>query len=257
MSTCLEKTIFDFDDELLVQNNSMGMEASIFCEMARNQIPIQSGFVITSNFFARMRQESEIPSSHVPLELFQAIQRLEITSKRKFSDHGAEFPLLLSLRFSKTEIVDDSVVDYLGLNDNSTQHVSELTGNKTFALKSQAKLLRSLGTNIFDVNDELFDNIEEEIGGLNVNEEDQLQHIIFGFKSLANIPDNPWEQLSSAIKSLESKRFDAIIVRSEIYDIFNNKSGSGTIFTRNPSSGERKICGEFYPFAGDVLENMY
>jgi pyruvate,orthophosphate dikinase len=105
---------------------------------------------------------------------------------------------------------------------------------------------------------------------------DDLQSIVSQFKSLVTIPDDPWIQLEMAIeaifKSWNSPRArkyrdihninddmgTAVVLQSMVYGNMNSISGSGVVFTRNPSTGDKEMYGEYLWLAEgeDVVSGM-
>ena len=163
----------------------------------------------------------------------------------------------------------------LGLNDETVEGVAKITGNPRFAYDSYRRFIQMFGDVVLEIPKYLFDNALEgkkEKNGYKLDTEltaDDLKELVKEFKQIykseinVEFPTNPENQLLMAVeavfKSWNNQRaityrnlYDiphdigtAVNVQSMVFGNMGDTSGTGVAFTRNPSTGENKVFGEF------------
>ena len=167
----------------------------------------------------------------------------------------------------------------IGLNDKTAEGLAKLTKNERFAYDAYRRLLQMFGSTAMGVKRELFEKVlEEHKKKLGVKHDielptEVLKQIVEEFKEIIKretgkeFPQDPWKQLEMAIEAVfkswnnerarEYRRFygisddlgTAVNIQTMVFGNMGEDSGSGVGFTRNPSTGEKKLYGEFLPNA--------
>ncbi len=240
-------------------------------------LPVPPGFVITTDVCKEYYKEG----GRVPDGLFRQVRakiaEVEGTTGKKFG--GSEKPLLVSVRsgapFSMPGMMD--TILNLGLNDLATERLAAITQNERFAYDSYRRLIQMFGKVAMEADAESFEMVLEEHrrnSGVRMDIElpaEELKEIAEEFKGLVlaqtgrEFPQDPYVQLEMAVEAVlrswnnerakEYRKFygiseslgTAVNIQSMVFGNFGESSGSGVGFTRNPSTGERKLFGEYLP----------
>ncbi|MCH8146299.1 MAG: pyruvate, phosphate dikinase, partial [Gemmatimonadetes bacterium] len=167
----------------------------------------------------------------------------------------------------------------LGLNDATVSALAEQTGNPAFAYDSYRRFVQMYGAVVLNLNSDegaqpIEDAIEQIKSRCNAKREidldpSDLQELVITIKSLVEreaglpFPDDPWDQLWRAIeavfrswhteRAIHYRRINnipdhlgtAVNVMTMVYGNMGEDSATGVVFTRNPSTGEPKLFGEF------------
>ena len=253
----------------------LGSKGANLSEMAKLGLPIPPGFTITTeacNYF--FENEQEFPDS-LDSEIKKTISLLEKRLNKTFG--GGDNPLLLSIRSGAQESMPgmmDSILN-LGLNDETVLGLENITKNRRFALDSYRRFLQMYGDIVLGIEHSRFEavisnkkRIEEKISDIELDEND-LEWIINGFKNTIerfsgkDFPQDPNEQLRDAISAVFNSWMNSraityrkinnipdtwgtgVTVQSMVFGNFNDNSGTGVAFTRNPSDGTKKLFGEY------------
>ncbi len=246
-------------------------------EMTSLGLPVPPGFVITTDVCKEYyRQNGAIPDG-----LFEQIKakvgELEARTGKQFC--GVEKPLLLSVRsgapFSMPGMMD--TILNLGLNDTTTETLAAATKNERFAYDSYRRLIQMFGKVAMGADGEAFEKILEERrrkAGAKMDIDlspAELREVVEEFKQVLksqtgrDFPQNPFAQLEMAVEAVlkswnnerakEYRRYyrisedlgTAVNIQTMVFGNFGQTSGSGVGFTRNPSTGEKKLFGEYLP----------
>lgn len=240
-------------------------------------LPVPPGFVVTTE----VCKEYYAHGGKVPDGLFDDIKErvsaIETRSGRKFG--GSGLPLLFSVRsgapFSMPGMMD--TVLNLGLNDATTKRLSEMTGNERFAQDSYRRLIQMFGKIAMGVEGEKFEKILDERrkqAGVKMDFDispQAMKEVVEEFKEVVRkstgmeFPQDPYIQLEMAVAAVlkswnnerakEYRKFygiseglgTAINIQTMVFGNAGPTSGSGVGFTRNPSTGEKKLYGEYLP----------
>jgi pyruvate, orthophosphate dikinase len=256
-----ERYVYDFDEPSDGGRELLGGKGIGLAEMTQLGVPVPAGFTITTDACrAYMSGGKELPDG-LEEEVEQHLRTLEERTGKRFGDPGD--PLLVSVR-SGAAISMPGMMDTIlnvGLNDVSVQGLTRATGNEWFAHDCYRRLLEMYG--------ETVDGVHYE----RLAADETPQHAIERLKSAyrestgSEFPQDPREQLRRAIvavfDSWQSPRAHAYRRMYEIPDdlgtavnvvqmVFGNKgdaSGTGVAFTRDPSTGDQGVYGEFLPNA--------
>lgn len=252
----------------------LGNKGRGLIEMSLLGLSVPPGFIITSSLCEYYYKNSfNFPNNFIQNDLTKAINELEEITNKKFG--SAENPLLLSVRSGSSVSMPgmmDTILN-LGINDEIVKGLINLTNNEIFALDSYARFLENYSCLVLNIPKESFAFINENARNYQApsyaekikslkGQINSYKEIISSYSDLKFLND-PLLQLKKAIetviKSWMSERaltyrrlYDipehlgtAVNVQTMVFGNQNEKSGSGVIFTRSPSNGEKKLFGEF------------
>ncbi len=253
--------IYDFDQPSEGGRELLGGKGVGLAEMTQMDVPVPAGFTITTDACrAFMENGKELPDG-LEDELEEHIRTLEEKTGKRFGD--ASDPLLVSVR-SGAAISMPGMMDTIlnvGLNDQSVGGLAATTGNERFARDCYRRLIEMYGETVDAVHYDRFDPDGE------LKQRIETLKTAYRESTGREFPQDPGEQLRRAIvavfDSWQSSRAQAY---RRMYDIpndlgtavnvvqmvFGNKgdtSGTGVAFTRDPSTGEQGLYGEFLPNA--------
>ncbi|MDF0479694.1 pyruvate, phosphate dikinase [Vagococcus sp. PNs007] len=268
----MTKRIYDFSEGTGEMRKLLGGKGANLAEMSRLGLPVPTGFTITTPTCINYLENNE-SVSQLWSELDGAIERLEQRTGKHFDDPTNL--LLVSVRsgsqFSMPGMMD--TILNLGLSDETVEGFAELTGDAHFAYDCYRRLLQMFGEVVYAIPKIKFDNIiarQEEQSKKNVTDFSltELKTIITKFHKLYEehglvFPQTATEQLRIAVtaifESWNNKRAmtyrelhnidhnlgTAVNVQSMVFGNSGEESGTGVVFSRNPSDGENELFGEF------------
>lgn len=252
----------------------LGGKGANLGDMTRIGVPVPPGFTVTTEACnAYLAAGNTFPAGMWEQELAAMKATEELTGKEFGNPQN---PLLVSCRsgavFSMPGMMD--TVLNLGLNDETAVSMIELTGDERFVYDAYRRLVHMFGSVVLGIDDEEFeepfDSYKEEKGYKNDTEmnaadwkalTDSYKAIIKAEKGF-DFPQDPYEQLKLAteavFKSWNGKRAidyrnaagiahdlgTGVNIQTMVFGNMDN-SGTGVAFTRNPSTGERIVWGEY------------
>src|SRR5271155_4431955 len=265
--------------------NLLGGKGANLAEMASLKLPVPPGFTISTqvcNYF--YDHGNKYPKGLVE-GVKKSVARVEKALGRKFGD--AKNPLLFSVRSGARVSMPgmmDTVLN-LGLTDETVKGLAADSGNERFAWDSYRRFCQMYGDVVLKLKPEnkndpdpfevLIDRkkaLRGVIQDVGLTAED-LKELVGEFRDLIrgrtgqDVPQDPWEQLWAAIGAVfESWNNDravtyrkinnipgdwgtAVTVQSMVFGNLGADCATGVAFTRNPSTGEKGIYGEFLPNA--------
>jgi pyruvate,orthophosphate dikinase len=252
----------------------LGGKGANLGEMTRIGVPVPPGFTVSTKACnAYLEAGQEFPEGMWEQEL-EAMGEVEKLTGKKFGDPNN--PLLVSCRsgavFSMPGMMD--TVLNIGLNDETAARMVELTGDARFVYDAYRRLVQMFGSVVLNIDDEEFEHPFEKYKAekgykldTEMNADDwkalteEYKKVIKAQKGF-DFPQDPYDQLRLAteavFRSWNGKR--AIDYRNAagiahdlgtgvniVTMVFGNmeNSGTGVAFTRNPSTGEPKVWGEY------------
>ncbi len=266
--------VYAFDEQAPGGRELLGGKGIGLAEMTALGIPVPAGFTVTTDACRETMRSGEVPAG-LWSEVDEHVGRLQEGTGKRFGDPAD--PLLVSVR-SGAAISMPGMMDTilnLGLNDVAVEGVASATRNPRFAFDSYRRLIQMYGEVVDGVEGQLF---EEELQALKerrgVRQDveltaDDLRELIATFQGIyehevgSPFPQDAREQLQRAIRAVfDSWESPRARVYRRTYDIpddlgtavnvvqmvFGNKgdtSATGVCFTRDPSTGERRLYGEF------------
>jgi pyruvate,orthophosphate dikinase len=267
--------VYDFDEPCKEGRALLGGKGAGLAEMTALGVPVPLGFTITTDACrVFVTTGGELPAGF-EAEVASHIEQLERSTGKRLGDR--DDPLLLSVR-SGAPISMPGMMDTilnLGLNDESVRGVAERTGNPRFANDSYRRLIQMYGEVVDGIEPNRFEDeltaLKERRGAatdIDLTADDLAELIdrylqIYRERLGHRFPQDPHEQLLQAIRAVfESWDAPRAKVYRHAYEIpddlgtavnvvqmvFGNKgegSATGVCFTRNPSTGEAGLYGEF------------
>lgn len=253
----------------------LGGKGANLAEMCNLGLPVPPGLTIVTdacnNFFDNDRQMPDGLHDQVR----EGIRRMEEVTGRVFGD--TSHPLLLSVRSGARASMPgmmDTVLN-LGLNDESVHALGHDAGDARFAWDSYRRFIQMYGDVVMGVDHDVFEEIlEDEKARLGHEQDTELsavewQHVITRYKEAIEealgepFPQDPEVQLWGAIGAVFSSWMNAravtyrhlhgipaawgtaVNVQAMVFGNLGNSSATGVAFTRNPSTGESELYGEF------------
>ncbi|MBL8132950.1 MAG: pyruvate, phosphate dikinase [Anaerolineae bacterium] len=251
-----------------------GKGAGLF-DMTRAGVPVPPGFTVTTEACNEYLVEGGKFPQGMWEQALEALKSVEGKAGKSFG--SAENPLLVSVRsgakFSMPGMMD--TVLNLGMNDAIASAMAELTGDKRFVFDAYRRLIQMFGTVVMNIADEPYEDYLTEIKKERGVKQDvdlsasDWQIVVARFKEIykahvgEDFPQDPLRQLALAIeavfKSWNGKRAvdyrnaagishtlgTAVNVQTMVFGNMGNTSGTGVAFTRNPSTGERVLFGDY------------
>jgi pyruvate,orthophosphate dikinase len=267
--------VYDFSNGADVGRELLGGKGAGLAEMTALGIPVPSGFTVTTEACVEyMRANGELPAG-LQEEIDEHVRRLEKATGKAFGDDRD--PLLVSVR-SGAAISMPGMMDTilnLGLNDDAVEGLARSTENPRFAYDAYRRLIQMYGDVVDGIDAVLFEQelsaLKERVG---VHQDvelsaDDLRELVRRFTAIYRegtgrvFAQDPREQLERAVRAVfeswNTPRAQVYRRANEIPDdlgtavnvvqmVFGNKgddSGTGVCFTRDPSTGEPGIWGEF------------
>ena len=269
------KYIYSFSEADGSMKNLLGGKGANLAEMTNLGLPVPPGFVISTEGCLDYIKKDYLLPKEIKENLSSYINELEKKTDKKFGDY--QNPLLVSVR-SGAAISMPGMMDTilnLGLNDKVVEGLAEKTDNRRFAYDCYRRLIQMYGEVVLGIKGYRFSHhlnrFKEEVGVEKDPEliVEDLKRLIADFKDIikreadTTFPQDPEEQLVGAIeavfKSWNNKRAiiyreannishelgTAVNVQAMVFGNTGEESGTGVLFTRNPSTGENTIYGEF------------
>jgi pyruvate,orthophosphate dikinase len=252
----------------------VGGKGAGLLDMTRAGVPVPPFFTVTTEACNEFQKAGKFPAGMWQQEL-AALKRIEKATGKKFGD--PKNPLLVSCRsgakFSMPGMMD--TVLNIGLTDETAAGMVKLTGNPRFVYDAYRRLVEMFGTVVLGIADEAFEDPMNEYKhrkGYKLDTEmtaDDWKEMVSQFRAVVkkekgfDFPQDPIKQLELAteavFKSWNGKRAvdyrnhehiphdlgTAVNIVTMVFGNMGDDSGTGVAFTRNPSTGERKMMGDY------------
>ena len=260
--------IYSFDSSGSIDGDSsmsdrLGRKGANLSEMCKIGVPVPPGFIISSQCCV----DFDLSTLHNAIS--NSIRALELSLGKNFGEAKIN-PFIVAVRsgskYSMPGMMD--TILNVGLNDTC------LSLKNRFINDCYRRLIQMYAVSVFGMDGSLFENIIEDRKFSNNLDSDskfdvqELESIISEFKGIIKsngcvFPQDPFEQLFACIESVfrswNSERAviyrnannipdsigTAVVVQSMVFGNFNFRSASGVVFSRNPSTGEKGIFGEY------------
>ena len=275
----MKKFIFNFSNKKPEKNfnakNVLGGKGANLAEMEKLGLPVPPGFTISTKVCDLFyKNKKKLPSFIIKL-IKKELKLIEKSSKKKFGDLNN--PLLVSVR-SGAKVSMPGMMDTilnLGLNDKTVLALINKTSNPRFVQDSYRRFIQMYGSVVLNIKSYHFEELIENykltkgvIADTDLDEND-WSGLINNFKDLIkketkkDFPQDVLEQLYGAISAVflswESKRAKvyrrlhhisedwgtAVNIQSMVFGNMGKDSATGVVFTRNPSTGEKFLFGEY------------
>ncbi|RZT02628.1 pyruvate, phosphate dikinase [Cuneatibacter caecimuris] len=271
-----KKWVYLFREGNAEMRNLLGGKGANLAEMTNLGLPIPQGFTVTTEACTDYYDSGKKITDEIQGQIFEALKWLEQENGRTFGD--TENPLLVSVRSGARASMPgmmDTILN-LGLNDVSVEGFAKKTGNARFAYDSYRRFIQMFSDVVMEVPKSFFEKIIDEVKeakGVHYDTEltaEDLKELIARFKGVykeamkgEEFPQDPRVQLMEAVKAvfrswdnpraIVYRRMNdipgdwgtAVNVQTMVFGNMGDTSGTGVAFTRNPSTGERGIFGEY------------
>jgi pyruvate,orthophosphate dikinase len=271
----MTKYVYLFNEGNASMRNLLGGKGANLAEMTGLGLPVPRGFTVTTEACIRYYDDAMAINREIEDEIYAALAKTEQTVGKKFGDPAN--PFLVSVRSGARASMPgmmDTILN-LGLNDIVVQGLVRLTNNERFAYDSYRRFIQMFSDVVMEVEKPKFEKILDEVkkeNGAKYDTDltaDNLKEVVKKYKELykkekgSDFPQDPKVQLMEAIKAvfrswnnpraIVYRRLNdipgdwgtAVNVQEMVYGNMGNDSGTGVAFTRNPSTGEKKLYGEF------------
>ncbi|HCW3295468.1 TPA: pyruvate, phosphate dikinase [Listeria monocytogenes] len=271
----MRKFVYQFSEGSKEMKNLLGGKGANLAEMTNIGLPVPPGFIISTDacndYTANNKHLSEAIFDEVKIHLAE----LEKQTGKIFG--FAENPLLVSVRsgapFSMPGMMD--TVLNLGLNDQAAEGLANLTGDARSAYDSYRRFIQMFGDVVFEIPSYHFEQalsrikkandyrLDTELTATDLSELIDAYKLIFSQATGTDFPQDPLEQLRLAIiavfdswmnpraviyrrlHDIDASFGTAVNIQAMVFGNTGETSGTGITFTRNPSTGEKKVFGEF------------
>lgn len=258
--------------------NLLGGKGAGLWDMTSAGLPVPPGFTITTEACDAFVKAG----NKIPKEVWdQTLAAMKVVEKRTGKVFGGGRkgvrPLLVSVRSGARESMPGMMETVLnvGLNDKTVEEMAQVTGNERFSYDSYRRLLMMFGSTVLDIADEKFDEPMErmkEHKGYKADTEltvEDLKELVSIFKQVIkdetgrDFPQDVYEQLKQCAMAVfrsatghkartyarqmgwKSTLPTAVNVVTMVFGNMGEDSGTGVAFTRDPSTGEKKMFGEY------------
>ena len=272
----MTKFVYLFNEGNAEMKNLLGGKGANLAEMTNLGLPIPQGFTVTTEACTDYYNSGKKITDEIKDQIFEALAKLEEEQGKKFGDESN--PLLVSVR-SGARVSMPGMMDTilnLGLNDVSVEGFAKKTGNARFAYDSYRRFIQMYSDVVMEVNKSFFEKIIDELKhekGIKFDSElttEDLQELVKRFKKVYSdhmngeeFPQDVNEQLMGAVKAvfrswdnpranvyrrmndIPSDWGTAVNIQTMVFGNMGDTSGTGVAFTRNPSTGEKGIYGEY------------
>lgn len=271
----MAKWVYLFKEGKADMKNLLGGKGANLAEMTNLGLPIPQGFTVTTEACTDYYASGKKITDEIQGQIFDALKELEKIQGKTFGD--TEDPLLVSVRSGARASMPgmmDTILN-LGLNDVAVEGFAKKTGNPRFAYDSYRRFIQMFSDVVMEMSKTFFegilDEVKEEKGAkfdTDLTAED-LKEVIAKYKAIykekmgEEFPQDPKVQLMEAVKAvfrswdnpraIVYRRMNdipgdwgtAVNVQAMVFGNMGNTSGTGVAFTRNPSTGENGIYGEY------------
>ncbi len=272
----MAKYVYAFKEGNADMRNLLGGKGANLAEMTNLGLPIPQGFTVTTEACTEYYNNGKEISNEIQNQIFEALNELEKIQEKKFGDNSD--PLLVSVRSGARASMPgmmDTILN-LGLNDEAVEGFANKTENPRFAYDSYRRFIQMYSDVVMEVPKSYFEKIIDELKeakGIHFDTEltvEDLKELVKRFKQVykdnmngEDFPQDPKEQLMGAIKAvfrswdnpranvyrrmndIPSNWGTAVNIQAMVFGNMGETSGTGVAFTRNPSTGEKGIYGEY------------
>ena len=269
-----ERYVFDFEEPTTGGRELLGGKGIGLAEMTQLGVPVPAGFTITTDACRAYLAAGDLPEG-LEAEVDEHVRRLEERAGKRFG--SSDDPLLVSVRSGAAVSMPgmmDTILN-LGLNDEAAEGLGARTGNARFAFDSYRRLVQMFGEVVEGIDGHRFESalasLKQKRGVQHDTDlsADDLRELVESFKQIyreetgGEFAADAREQLLRAVRAVfeswDTPRAQVYRRAHEIPDdlgtavnvvqmVFGNKgerSGTGVAFTRDPSTGETGLYGEF------------
>ena len=275
----MKRYVYLFEEAVGLTRFELGGKGYGLVEMTSVGLPVPPGMVIVTEACREYYRNNGRVPEQVLEEVKVKLDQLSAKVGKRLGD--PERPLIVSVRsgapYSMPGMMD--TILNVGLNDLIVERLAEKTGNRRWAYDAYRRLLQMFGRIVMGVPGEKFEEVlrrYKEREGVKHDHElsaEALRSIVEEFKRIIRehtgkeFPQDPWRQIEMAIeavfrswnnpRAIEYRRYykisddlgTAVNIQMMVFGNTGPNSGTGVGFTRDPSTGEKRLYGEYLPNA--------
>jgi len=271
----MTKYVYLFSEGNASMRNLLGGKGANLAEMTGLGLPVPRGFTVTTEACTRYYEDGKVIAKDIEDEIYACLSKTEKIVGKKFGDPSN--PFLVSVRSGARASMPgmmDTILN-LGLNDTVAEGLANLTRNPRFAYDSYRRFITMFSDVVMGIEkvkfDKIMDAVKEKKGAVSDTDLDasDMKQLADQFKALylkekgEPFPQDPKVQLMEAVKAvfrswdnpraivyrrlndIPSNWGTAVNVQEMVYGNMGDDSGTGVAFTRDPSTGEKRLYGEF------------
>ena len=271
----MKKDIYMFSEGNAKMRELLGGKGANLCEMTNLGIPVPQGFIISTNVCNDYYKNGKKLSESQKKSIYTCLKKLEKITGKKFGD--AENPLILSIRSGARVSMPGmmNTILNLGVNDEIVKDLGYRTRNEWFAYDTYRRFIQMYSDVVDNIPMAEFENVLTNVKnekGIKLDSEfavDDLKNIIEEYKKIykkyknTDFPQDTKIQLIECVKAvfeswnseravayrkmnnIPSEWGTAVNVQQMVFGNMGNNCLTGVAFSRNPTSGEDKIYGEY------------
>ena len=270
-----KKYVYLFTEGNASMRELLGGKGANLAEMTNLGLPVPQGFTISTEACTQYYEDGRRINDEIQAEIMEYIEKMEQITGKKFGDQ--ENPLLVSVRSGARASMPgmmDTILN-LGLNEDVVEVMAKKSGNPRWAYDCYRRFIQMYSDVVMEVGKKYFEQLIDAMKakkGVTQDVEltaDDLKELANQFKAEykekigEDFPYDPKEQLMGAIKAVfrswDNPRANvyrrdndipyswgtAVNVQMMAFGNMGETSGTGVAFTRNPSTGEKVLTGEF------------
>ena len=273
--SAMQNYVYDLSEGADLGRELLGGKGAGLAEMTAIGIPVPAGFTVTTAACSEYMQNGRELPPGLDDEIAAHLERLETATGKRFGD--PDNPLLVSVRSGAAVSMPgmmDTILN-LGMNDQAAEGLAQATGNERFAYDAYRRLIQMYGNVVDGIDANAFEEaltaLKEERGvreDVELSAED-LRELVERFKDVyrkhagSGFAQDPLVQLERAVRAVfdswDTPRAQvyrrangipddlgtAVNVVQMVFGNTGSESGTGVAFTRDPSTGEQGLWGEF------------
>ena len=270
-----KKYVYLFKEGNANMRELLGGKGANLAEMTNLGLPVPQGFTVTTEACTRYYTDGKVIGDDIVEQIYAALAETEKVAGKKFGDEND--PFLVSVRSGARASMPgmmDTILN-LGLNEQVVEVLAEKSGNPRWAWDCYRRFIQMYSDVVMEVGKKYFEQLIDEMKdkkGVKLDTEldaDDLKELAEKFKAEykdklgEDFPQDPKMQLMGAIKAvfrswdnpraIYYRRMNdipgdwgtAVNVQAMVFGNMGETSGTGVAFTRNPSTGEKKLYGEY------------
>ncbi|MEG2381502.1 MAG: pyruvate, phosphate dikinase [Oscillospiraceae bacterium] len=270
-----KKYVYLFSEGDATMKNLLGGKGANLAEMTRLGFPVPQGFTVSTEACTKYYDDGQIINDEIQAQIYAALAKTEEIAGKNFGD--VQNPFLVSVRSGARASMPgmmDTILN-LGLNDEVVVGLANKTGNERFAYDSYRRFIQMFSDVVMELSKKKFEEIIDAMKnerGIKLDTEftiDDLKEMVVKFKAFykkekgVDFPQDPKEQMLESIKAVfrswDNPRANvyrrmneipydwgtAVNVQAMVFGNMGETSGTGVAFTRDPSTGENVLYGEY------------
>ena len=270
-----KKYVYLFKEGNANMRELLGGKGANLAEMTNLGLPVPQGFTVTTEACTRYYTDGKVIGDDIVEQIYAALAETEKVAGKKFGDEND--PFLVSVRSGARASMPgmmDTILN-LGLTDKAVVGLANLTNNEKFAYDAYRRFIAMFSDVVMEIPKSEFEAVLDEFKekkGVKFDRDldaEDLKNVVVRFKEIykkhlgVEFPQDPKVQLMEAVKAvfrswdnpraIYYRRMNdipgdwgtAVNVQAMVFGNMGETSGTGVAFTRNPSTGEKKLYGEY------------